>query len=261
WMLLVQLRIATTDTDFQGDPAGAAATPADVEYLLRSTEHYFPGIREKQVCFTNAGVRALVTKPGKESAVSRSHQLVDGERQGSPGLVSVVGGKITGYRAIAEEAVDRIARHLGATSGCTTASASLPGAIAESEKERCVGEAVAAGIPADSAAALLALYGARLTGLTVLCREDPSLARPIHPDYPDIRAQVPLAVSQEYCRNLDDFLVRRTGLAFSPGQGQRAAENVAPMLAAKLGWDAAETRRQHARWETYLSHTSPSGLA
>lgn len=251
--------IGTTDTDFQGDPADAAATPADIEYLLRSAEYYFPAVRARPVCFTNAGVRALVTRPGRESAVSRSHQLVDGARAGVAGLVSVVGGKITGYRAIAEEATDLIAKRLGAGGKCDTAAVPLPGAVSGEAAERRVREAVAAGIAEESAVALLPVHGARLAELSALCREDVSMAGRIHPDYPEIRAQVALAVSREYCRNLDDFLARRSALAFSPDQGRRAVEEVVSLMASRLGWDAEEIRRQHARWEGYLERTSASG--
>lgn len=247
--------LGTTDTDFRGDPADAAATPADVEYLMRSAEHYFPGIRQRACCFTNAGVRALVTRPGKESAVSRSHQLLDGERQGTPGLISVVGGKITGYRAIAEETTDLIVKRLGKGGACDTASAPLPGAVNGEAAERCAKEAAEAGIPTDSVAALLPLYGARLAELVALCRRDASLAEPIHPDYPEVRGQVHLAIEREYCRNLDDFLARRTALAFSCDQGRKAVDAVASLMGVRLGWDADETRRQRARWDAYLSRT------
>ncbi|MCC7340891.1 MAG: glycerol-3-phosphate dehydrogenase/oxidase [Bryobacterales bacterium] len=250
--------LGTTDTDYRGDPADAAATPADVEYLLRSTEHYFPAVRKQALCFTNAGIRALVTRPGKESAVSRSHQLVDGERKGAPGLVSVVGGKITGYRAIAEETTDLIVKRLSEGIACDTASAPLPGAVRGDAVELCEREAVEAGIPRESARALLPFYGARLRELASLCREDPSLTACIHPDYPELRAQVRLAVEREYCRNLDDFLARRTTLAFSPDQGGKAVETVAALMGARLGWDADESRRQRARWEAYLGRTSPA---
>ena len=253
--------LGTTDTDFDGDPADVAATPADVEYLLESAEYYFPAIRKQTLRFTNAGVRALVTHPGKESAVSRSHQLVDGERQGAPGLVSVVGGKITGYRAIAEETTNLIVKRLGKGGACDTASSPLPGAVNGEAAGRCAKEAMEAGIAADSAAALLPLYGARLTELTAFCRRDASLAEKSHPDYPEIRRQVGLAIDQEHCRNLDDFLARRTALAFSPDQGRKALEAVVSLMAARLGWDAGETSRQRARWDAYLSRTSGAGKA
>ncbi len=114
--------IGTTDTDFDGDPAEARATAEDVQYLVRSAAEFFPEVNRSEIYWTNAGVRALVMQPGKPSAVSRTHRL-----ETRPGLISVLGGKITGYRAIAEQATDAAASQLGARRKCTTASRQLPG--------------------------------------------------------------------------------------------------------------------------------------
>lgn len=256
WMGMTWL--GTTDTDYEGDPGLAAATPEDVEYILRSTEHYFPAIREQRVCYTNAGVRALVMQEGKESSVSRSHQLADGSREGFPGLITVLGGKITGYRAIAEEATDLAARKLGVSQPCTTAQQPLPGGGPLDEEPRWMAEAQQAGIPSESAAYLRAFYGGRAAGLLALVREDPALARPLSGDSPEIAAQVCLAVREEFCHHLEDFLVRRTGLAFTPDQGRSAAEAVSELLASELGWDNAARKAEWERWERYLARTAPS---
>ena len=114
--------IGTTDTDFDVDPGEAAATPDDIEYLMRSACAYVPSMAGGEVYWTNAGVRALVMQQGHESSISRAHRI-----DVSDGLVSVLGGKITGYRAIAEDATDAVARCLGVKSECTTASKRLPG--------------------------------------------------------------------------------------------------------------------------------------
>src|SRR6185503_19550615 len=80
--------------------------------------------------FTWAGVRALVREEGvSESQVSRKHALYDHEKKdGLAGALSVLGGKITAYRAIAEEVADLAAKHLGATARGTTEDQLLPGA-------------------------------------------------------------------------------------------------------------------------------------
>ena len=65
--------IGTTDTDFREDPGEARATAQDVDYLQRSAADYFPQAREAEVFWTNAGVRALVMKGGRESSISRRH--------------------------------------------------------------------------------------------------------------------------------------------------------------------------------------------
>lgn len=119
-----QTWIGTTDTDYDGDPADARATRPDVEYLVASVRHVFPQLRIDHVLFTTAGVRALVTHRGAASSVSRMHKVV--EHTPVRGMVSILGGKITGYRAIAEEVTDVVCRRLGRGARCTTAHALLP---------------------------------------------------------------------------------------------------------------------------------------
>lgn len=124
--------ISTTDTDFTDDPAKARATREDVDYLQRSAGEYLPSLRDSEVYWTNTGVRALVRDKGSESSVSRVHKITR-----SPGLISVLGGKITGFRAIAQEVTDRIVQELGQRKSCTTAHQPLPGSRSPAE-EQCV---------------------------------------------------------------------------------------------------------------------------
>ncbi|MFB3826056.1 MAG: glycerol-3-phosphate dehydrogenase/oxidase [Bryobacteraceae bacterium] len=112
--------VGTTDTDFDSDPATACATREDAEYLLRSVRPFFPALGK--IHWSNAGVRALVTGRGDESSVSRLHRV----REGPAGLISVLGGKITGYRSIAEEVVDLACRRLRHRARATTAESPLP---------------------------------------------------------------------------------------------------------------------------------------
>lgn len=259
WMGLTWL--GTTDTDYRDDPGSAAATPEDVEYLLRSTEHYFPAIRQQRVCYTNAGVRALVMQGGKESSVSRSHRLADGDREGAPGLITVLGGKITGYRAIAEEATDLAARKLGVPVRASTAQSVLPGGGSPPDEPAFTQAARDAGIPESSAVYLRSFYGSRAENVLAIAREDATLARPLDDGHPEISAQIRFAIREEFCQHLDDFLVRRTGLAFSADQGRRAAPAAAALLASELGWDAARQRSEWQRWEEYLQRTAPGGVA
>ncbi len=122
--------VGTTDTDYTDDPSNVQATSEDVEYLLRSAAEYVSAIGDSPVYWANAGVRALVMQEGRESDVSRSHRI-----ESSDGLVSVLGGKITGYRYIAEEAVDGAAKQLGSGAACTTGERPLPGAARAGQPE------------------------------------------------------------------------------------------------------------------------------
>jgi glycerol-3-phosphate dehydrogenase len=119
--------IGTTDTDYAGDPADARATPDDARYLLHAASAFFPALAPDALHWSNAGVRSLVMRPGSESSVSRLHRIETDETRG---LVSVLGGKITGYRAIAEQATAAVCRLLRHSAPCTTAERPLPGAAA-----------------------------------------------------------------------------------------------------------------------------------
>jgi glycerol-3-phosphate dehydrogenase len=119
-----QTWLGTTDTDYAGDPADARATREDVEYVLASFAHVFPRLGIHDVVFTTAGVRALVVRRGSPSSVSRMHKIVEDAPR--PGVISVLGGKITGYRAIAEQVTDVICRRLGNHARCLTARVPLP---------------------------------------------------------------------------------------------------------------------------------------
>jgi len=192
--------VGTTDTDFDEDPGTAAATGRDVEYMVASLAPQLPAIRTATRHWTCAGVRALVRADGSASGVSRMHRIATG----TPGLVSVLGGKLTGYRAIAEEVVDVVCQRLGRTERSSTADRVLPGG----GRER-------SGVPH-----LDAIYGSRAARVQALAASRPELARPLGPGHPDIAAQVRYAAEHEWSRGPNDFLHRRSYLGFTAGRGE-----------------------------------------
>lgn len=102
----------TTDTPYDGRPEEVRATRADVDYLLGAVNAVFPGIALTlaDVESSWAGLRPLIYEPGKSAAeMSRRDELFE-----SPsGLLSIAGGKLTGYRRMAERVVNRVAMRLG----------------------------------------------------------------------------------------------------------------------------------------------------
>ena len=221
--------IGTTDTDYNGDPADVRATRADVDYLVESVGSVFPKLRLEDVLYTTAGVRALVRRSGRESSVSRMHKVVEGAPVAPPGVISVLGGKITGYRAIAEEVTDAVCRRLKAERPSSTADAPLPGA------RPLAGHA---GETVQAASFLYDLYGTRAADVIRLARSE-GLDRRLSPKYPEIAAQVVYSVRFEHCVRLSDFLRRRTLLGASADQGLDAAETAAQLMASELKWDGA----------------------
>ncbi|HSK41031.1 MAG TPA: glycerol-3-phosphate dehydrogenase, partial [Arenibaculum sp.] len=121
--------IGTTDVDYQGDPGQAHITREEIDYLCRAVSRYFTrAVGPDQVVWTYSGVRPLYDDDaGSASAVTRDYVLELTAPDGQPPLLSVYGGKITTFRRLAEEAVNRIQEPLGHAGRPWTGRACLPG--------------------------------------------------------------------------------------------------------------------------------------
>ena len=100
---LGQSLVGTTDTDYFENHGEAHAKTDDINDLLESIRPFIH-INLEDVRYSYAGVRALAPEEGPSSLISRKHLIVDEAAAGTPGLIGIVGGKVTGYKAIAEEA-------------------------------------------------------------------------------------------------------------------------------------------------------------
>ena len=240
--------IGTTDTDFNQDPAQARATGTDVQYLLESMKGFFPH-EDSQIYFSSAGVRALVMKRGSESSVSRLHRIIDGEQMNARGLVSVLGGKITAYRAIAEEVTDLVCNKLKVNQPCETATLPLPGA-------QEIGTAsIHSSMTREVIEHLYSLYGSRADEVLNLAESDPELQRALARTSRDIAAQVVFAIREEQCLHLNDFLLRRTLLGFTRDQGGQAVERAVFYMARELSWSEAQISAEVEAYEKHRAQT------
>ena len=237
--------IGTTDTDYSDDPDAVHAEAEDVDYLVTEVRQAFPAVKIEDVFYTTAGLRALAgSRSGRASNVSRAHRLVDHEpMDGVKGFISVVGGKITGYRAIAQEVVDLVCRKLGVNVPCSTAEALLPGAPAV-RQGKVAQTAQENGLSVETVAHLNNLYGSRLYQVLELARNDARGKQAICPHSRDILAQIWHATQIEGALTVSDFLLRRSAVGLAPCQGLDALETVAQEMGRLLGWSAAEQRKQ-----------------
>ena len=176
-----------------------------------------------------------------EGQVSRKHALFDhATREGVEGVLSVVGGKITAYRAIADEVVDAVSRRLSRNGRSRTADEPLPGA-------RAVDLAARPGditLDAATRAHLTSIYGGRAREVLDLARTDPSLASPLCPHHRGIEAEVVHAVQSEWAESLGDVLLRRNALGLSACQALDCVERVADRVGTVLGWDQDRRRKE-----------------
>lgn len=244
--------LGTTDTDYAGHPDAVGADERDIAYLVAAAKHTFPGAPFDQVRFTYAGLRALVRKTGvPEGKVPREHELVDHARaDGVAGIVSILGGKLTGYRAIAEEAVDLVTRRLARKARCETALRPLPGAVPDRDAlvARLDAEARSLGLARDQLERLVRIYGARAARLLARVARDRRLAERLAPGSAAARVEAYHAALDEDAATLADLLLRRTALGLEPDRGLGVAAGAADALAQALGWDRA---RGEAELESY----------
>jgi glycerol-3-phosphate dehydrogenase len=245
--------IGTTDTDEASPPDRVRAEQADIDYLIAETRRAFPNLASVRPFYAMAGVRALVRKEGvQESAVSRQHAIrVQAQEGGPAGLISVVGGKITGYRAIAADAVDHLRGVVRAPIGRSiTASRPLPGTPLDQQRlvAEIEPEGSALGLDAAQRAYLVRHYGRRAAALLQLAGARPKLAQRLSPDSPVIVAELIQAVRDEAALTLADVMLRRTPLGFAPSQGLPVAARVAEVVGKELGWTQAERKAEVARY-------------
>jgi glycerol-3-phosphate dehydrogenase len=255
---LGQTLIGTTDTDFRDDPGRAAADASDVAYLLAEAARAFPSASFTPLHYTMAGVRALVRTEGvSEGHVSRKHAIHDHlAHDGIDGAISVVGGKLTAYRGIAEEVADLAARRIGLEAGSTTASRPLPGADGDL---RAVAREAAmlaehASLTEATSRHLLNLYGARSLDVLELALRDPRLRLPVVANGHDILAQVAHGAAAEQALHLGDLLLRRCTAGLAPQQGLEDLDGMVERVGATLGW-TVERRRAEA--EAYRAELEP----
>ncbi|MFL5607435.1 MAG: FAD-dependent oxidoreductase [Gemmatimonadaceae bacterium] len=235
--------VGTTDTYESVAPEEVRASMADVEYLLEAANHFFPAahLTRDDVVSAWAGLRPLAAETSDSSdpgSASREHAI--GERV--PGLVSVTGGKLTTYRAMARQVVDAAQRSLGTTpTRATTARVPLTGGIV-TDLAREIVDATALAGDARVGARLVHAHGSEWRAVLALAAADPTLADRVEPSRPYLLAELRYAVNEEHAVTLGDLLIRRMPVAFETrDHGRRAAQRVAPLVAQWLGWSAGQT--------------------
>lgn len=238
--------VGTTDSRFSGDPATVRPEEAEVEYLTREVRRVLPGapLPPESILYAFAGVRPLPrTRDGREGAITRRHFIHRHDSERMAGLFSVVGGKLTSYRALAEEAVDLIAAGLQRRlRPCiTTRRPLVPGAPPPGDDRLTLH--------------LSSILGANAGRVLALARLEPALARPLCPHGPDIVAQAVHAVRNEGARTVADVLLRRTPAGWNRCRGVDAAPAVAGVLAAELGWGHCTEEAAVAAYRTEVDAT------
>ena len=218
--------IGTTDVPWQGEPAAAAIDPAETEYLCALVNRFFERqIGPADVVWSFAGIRALQDDGATAaSAVTRDYVLGLDAPAGAAAVLTVLGGKLTTYRSLAEFALEKLAPHLEPMSGPWTASAPLPGG----DFPRGDLDAFVAGLRArwpflgDAESRRLGrAYGTRALRLLEQVRSPADMGEAFGGSL--TRLEVDYLMREEWARSAEDILWRHSklGLSASPADQQR----------------------------------------
>jgi len=256
-----RLLVGTTEKEVSPDEE-LYVTKDEVDFILRQLNAYLEKpVTPDQIVSGFAGARPLVSRSGATDTkkLSRDDEL---EIDPQSGLISIMGGKWTTHRAMAQDTIDAVQKHLG-----------LPVAPALTRNRPLTG---ASGftpvywmalvrdyrISEQTAQHLVSRFGTNAPEVLALAKKDPELAKPIAPNKAPIRAEIVQAI-QDMAVTIEDVLARRTGLEFfSWRASQQAAPVVASILAKHLGWSEDQMRSAVAQYvEKINRYLQAAGLA
>jgi len=231
----------TTDTG-SGDLDHPTATSEDIAYLLKYLNRYLSvRLTEADIISTYAGYRPLVssrTSKHSTAKLSRTHAVLES----SSGLVTIVGGKLTTYRRMAQDTVDVLNRRDGTRPLHPTQSLPLQGSAAwPTVKRDIASKGVALGLSPQTIEHLGKSHGANGFQVLDLVASDASLAALLIDDLPYIWAEVVYACRQEMAMTPYDVLARRTSITLEDRRrGLGVLDEVAAFMAKEHSWSAEQ---------------------
>src|SRR5690625_612535 len=216
--------VGTTDTSYKGDIAHPTLTEEDRDYLLEAINYMFPSLHVKaeDVESSWAGLRPLIAQEGKDDPdeISRKDEIFISDS----GLISMAGGKLTGYRKMAEDAVDTVVKQLKEEEGILYSQSETEhlhisgGEVGGSQgfkrfKDRKVAEGIALGLEEETASILIQQYGANIDVIFDIYQNRQTEAKKESID-PIVFAELVYALEYESAYKPVDFFIRRTGALF-----------------------------------------------
>ncbi|MBT8146412.1 MAG: glycerol-3-phosphate dehydrogenase [Gammaproteobacteria bacterium] len=226
--------VGTTEAEFSGDPADAEISPQEIDYLLEIYNSYLAHpIERKDIVYTWSGVRPLIdNRETTATKTSRDYQLVF-ENSRLP-LLSVYGGKLTTYRLLAEQAVDKLAEFYAELPASRTAGDCLPGGDFTDRQQ--LEDEIAQRfpwLPAQIIERWVVSYGSLAYELLADCNEITDLGMQF--GYGLTQREVDYQIDREWARTVDDILWRRTklGILFGDSEKQELENYLASRIRAK----------------------------
>lgn len=237
--------IGTTDTNYEGNLEHPRMTKADLNYLLEAANYMFPTIKlkEEDVEASWAGLRPLIHEDGKSpSELSRKDEIF----LSPSGLVTIAGGKLTGYRKMAERVVDLVTEQLSQENGrtypsCSTDRVKLSGGEFPEGFEQFAAiwtqHGIKQGLSEKQASALVRRYGSNVPSVYARFKELADASRTYGMEI-DAMASLVYGLEEEMVTRPLDFLNRRTGAVnFDHKSAQRWLQPTVRFMKDVFQWD------------------------
>lgn len=227
--------IGTTDTTEKGDASlWPVVESDDVAYLMRPLERYFPqaGVTQQDVVSTWAGLRPLINQPGKApKEMSRKEEVWRSGR-----LITIAGGKLTGFRKMAEQVMAEVAVVLGVEVDVDQSLTPLPGGEEHDLAGLMRQISARYGVDDQAARRLMRLYGSEV--FTVLGAQPTAITPAVFAE------EITWAVEQESALSLEDVVYRRLRIPwFRPEETAVVAAAAVDRLTTEFSWSPAERQR------------------
>jgi glycerol-3-phosphate dehydrogenase len=236
-----RLLVGTTDDEVTPDTK-MLVQKNEADYLLRQLNPYLASpLRREQALSGMAGLRPLVASQSDKntSKLLRDHEV---ELDSISGLISILGGKWTTHRLMAQDTIDAVQREMGGpVTPSVTRQYPLAGASGyhkdfskDVEKEYS--------LPADVARHLAGKFGSTALNILELLHENRSWSARIAPGLPVIYAEIVHCIRNEMAETIEDLLARRTGAQlYGWKPALQAATAVATLLATEKNWTTDHT--------------------
>lgn len=245
--------VGTTDTFFKDDLVSPRTTEADCDYIINAINYMFPQVKitKDDVESSWAGVRPLILEEGKNpSEISRKDEIWESES----GLITIAGGKLTGYRKMSEMIVDLIAEKFQKESNksflpCQTVKYPISGGDVGGSKgfnqfiNNHIEKGIKAGLSKEEASHLISFYGSNVEKLFYIIKKDKEYVNKF--DLPlSLFAKLQYGLKEEMIATPLDFLNRRTGyLLFDIEIVRKYKNQVIDYMAYFFQWDEKEKTR------------------
>ncbi|MBZ5649656.1 MAG: glycerol-3-phosphate dehydrogenase/oxidase [Acidobacteriia bacterium] len=248
-----QVLVGTTEVSDQGDPGKVQPSPEEIDYLVRSLLHLFPGVKlsTADIRYTFAGVRPLPFAPKENaSAVTRKHHLHDHAPDGAEHMISVIGGKLTTAAELARQCASKIGASRKSSKTLAIASAQN----AELLLDRWVIEiGNRGGISEDTARGIVEWHGRRALDISRMALRSAELRAPLCSHTEHIVAEAVDAFTGEGAVTLGDVLLRRVPVALGACWSPTCSREAAARIGAVMGWNETQSADQLEAFESERS--------